>query len=350
MSRGAQYATNADGLLIAYMTVGEGDPLVWIPHHFVSNVELEWDFPQCHVYRELSRRCMVVRFDCRGLGLSQRDGVEDVSLEARLVDFDAVVAKLGLGRFALAGAQGGGNLAVAYAARHPDRVSRLVLLNWSPTFGDERDRARMASLRELLQRDWEVFTENIGGATFGFNSPYARGYGRLVRASISQEMALRYGSELLEEDCTPLLPLVQAETLVLRSEKSAYSAADAARRVSATIANSRLREFEGEITDHIDRMVSAIAGFLGLPDPDPTTPAEFRAAERAESAPSATPLTARELDVLVLVVKGRSNREIAEELVLSPRTVERHLENLYRKTHTRNRAEAAAYAVANGVV
>jgi DNA-binding CsgD family transcriptional regulator len=209
----------------------------------------------------------------------------------------------------------------------------------------------MASLRELLQRDWEVFTENIGGATFGFNSPYARGYGRLVRASISQEMALRYGSELLEEDCTPLLPLVQAETLVLRSEKSAYSAADAARRVSATIANSRLREFEGEITDHIDRMVTAVADFLGLPEPHTAgTPPEARVLERAEHPPSAAPLTARELDVLVLVVKGRSNREIAEELVLSPRTVERHLENLYRKTNTRNRAEAAAYAVANGVV
>ncbi|MGH2610962.1 MAG: alpha/beta fold hydrolase, partial [Tepidiformaceae bacterium] len=246
MAQGARYAITDDGLNIAYVTRGEGDPLVWIPHHFVSHVELEWEFPQCHVYRELSERCMVVRFDCRGLGLSDRDGVRDVSLDARLGDLQAVATKLGLERFALAGAQGGGNLAVAYAARHPERVSRLVLLNWTPNFSADSDRSRMASLRELLQRDWEVFTENIGGATFGYNTSYAEGYGRLVRASLTQEMALRYGTELMAEDCTPLLPAIEAETLVLHSEKSAYASPAWSRRASAAIANSRLREFEGE--------------------------------------------------------------------------------------------------------
>lgn len=360
MARGAQYAITDDGLNIAYVTVGpatggEGDPLVWIPHHFVSHVELEWDFPQCHIYRALSERCMVVRFDCRGLGLSDRDGVGDVSLEARLGDFDAVVAKLSLERFALAGAQGGGNLAVAYAARHPERVSRLVLLNWTPNFNVDSDRSRMASLRELLQRDWEVFTENIGGATFGYNSPYAQGYGRLVRASITQEMALRYGAELLAEDCTPLLPAIQAETLVLHSEKSAYASPGWARRASAGIPNCRLREFEGEISDHIDRMVTAIEDFLGLEAASRAQPSGEGAAQLPGDRPGprahggAQLLTARELDVLLLVVRGRSNKEIADELVLSPRTVERHLENLYRKTGTHNRAEAAAYAVANGL-
>jgi DNA-binding CsgD family transcriptional regulator len=278
--------------------------------------------------------------------------VDDVSLDARTRDHDAVVTKLGLERFALAGAQGGGNLAVAYAAGHAERISRLVLLNWTPNFDVDSDRSRMASLRELLQRDWEVFTENIGGATFGYNSPYAQGYGRLVRASITPEMALRYGTELVAEDCTPLLPAIQAETLMLRSEKSAYASPGWARRVSAAIANCRLREFEGEITDHMDRVVSAIATFLGLAG-EATPPAVDEAARVASSVerpPGGTTLTPREMDVLLLLVQGKSNREIAQELVLSPRTVERHLENLYRKTTTRNRTEAAAYAVAAGLV
>jgi pimeloyl-ACP methyl ester carboxylesterase/DNA-binding CsgD family transcriptional regulator len=350
VARGAKYATTGDGLNIAYVTEGAGDPLVWIAHHFTSHVELEWEFPQSYIYRTLARRCMVVRFDTRGVGLSDRDQVSDVSLDARLRDFEAVVGRLGLEHFALAGLQGGGNLAAAYAAQHPERVPRLVLVNWTPNFSVDSERSRMSSLRDLLVRDWELFTENMGRVSFGYDSPYAEGYGRLVRASVTQEMAMRYGSELLAEDCTPLLPAIEAETLILHSEKSAYASQGLARRTSAAIRNSRLREFEGELTEHIDRIVTAIAEFLELPE-EPPSEVEAQPPANVAQAPAhpGALLSTRELEVLLLVVKGRSNREIAAELVLSPRTVERHLENLYRKTGTHNRAEAAAYAVANGL-
>ena len=343
MARGAQYAITNDGLHIAFVTVGSGPPLVWIPHHFASHVELEWDFPQCHIYRSLAERCTVVRFDCRGLGLSDRDGIRDISLAARINDLNAVVDKLGLEQFAIAGMQGGGNLAVAYAVEHPERVSRLALLNWTPNFDADSDRARMASLRELLLRDWELLTENVGGVSFGYNSPYAAGYGRLIRASLTQRMALRYGQALVGEDCTPWLGRIQAETLILHSEKSAYASPASVRRASAAIPNCRLRAFEGELTDHMDRVVDALSGFL-VPG------AGEASAKAATPEPGAPSLTARELDVLRLVARGRSNREIATELVLSPRTVERHLENLYRKTGNRTRAEAAAYAEARGLL
>jgi pimeloyl-ACP methyl ester carboxylesterase/DNA-binding CsgD family transcriptional regulator len=346
MPRGAQYATTSDGVRIAYVTAGQGEPLFWCPHFLASHVELEWEFPQRFIFAFLSRRCQVIRFDARGLGLSDRE-VEDISPEARMRDLTAVADKLGYERFSIAGVQGGGNLAVAYAAAFPERVNRVVLLNWAPNFREEADRARMQAMGVLMERDWDLLTENVGGVSFGFNSPFAAGYGRLVRASATQAMAIRYGYQFLDEDCHPLLPRVQCETLVLHSERSSYASPASARAASASIPQSRLRVFEGDLPDHIERVVATIAEFVApgvepRPEPAPAPEPTPRPAARG-------PLTTRELEVLRLVVRGLSNREIAEELVLSPRTVERHLENLYRKTGTRNRAEASAHAVAEGL-
>ena len=348
MARGAQYATTEDGLRIAFTTAGSGEPLFWCPHFLASHVELEWEFPQRFIYAFLSKRCQVIRFDGRGLGLSDRD-IDDVSPEARMRDLTAVAEKLGHQRFALAGVQGGGNLAVNYAAAHPERVTRLVLLNWAPNFRQEAERERMQAMAVLMERDWDLLTENVGGVSFGFNSPFAAGYGRLVRASATQAMALRYGYQIQDEDCYPLLDRIECETLVLHSERSSYASPESARSASAALRNSRLRVFEGDLPDHIERVVAIIAEFIApgaVVEPPPPVSAPVTPAPPSGRGP----LTARELEVLQLVVRGLSNREIAEELVLSPRTIERHLENLYRKTGTRNRAEAAARAVAQGLL
>jgi pimeloyl-ACP methyl ester carboxylesterase len=301
---------------------------------------------------------MVVRFDCRGLGLSDRDRVRDVSLEARLRDVDAVVAKLGLERFALAGMQGGGNLAVAYAVRHPERVSRLVLLNWTPNFSVDSERSRIASLRELLVGDWEVFTENVGGVSYGYNSPYAEVRTPRPR-SITQKMAIRCGMELMAEDCTRCSLRSGRRRSYCIPRRAPMPLRLGPPSLGDPFRSCRLRGVRGRISDHSDRMVAAIAEFLGLADVSDlaraprTVKRRYRADGSRDPAPTegahlpaARALTVRELDVLLLVVKGRSNRDRGR-LVLSPRTVERHLENLYRKTSTRNRAEAAAYAVAN---
>jgi DNA-binding CsgD family transcriptional regulator/pimeloyl-ACP methyl ester carboxylesterase len=349
LARGAQYATTDDGIHIAFTTAGAGEPLFWLPHYLVSHVELEWEFPQGYTYRSLSRRLQVIRFDSRGLGLSERNA-DDISLEARMRDIDAVARKLGLERFALAGIQGGGNLAASYAARYPARVTKIVFQNWAPNFRTDSDPARMEALRVMIERDWDMFTENIGGVSFGYRSQLAPGYGRLVRATLTQEMALRYGEELIQEDCYPLLPSIQCEALVLHSERSAYASSAAARAASATIPNSRLRVFEGDLPEHIDQAIAAIADFVAPLSATPETAAPAPPLlQESPRQPQHPVLTSRELEVLLLLVRGLSNRDIAGLLFLSPRTVERHLENLYRKTGTRNRAEAAAFAVVKGL-
>jgi DNA-binding NarL/FixJ family response regulator len=129
-----------------------------------------------------------------------------------------------------------------------------------------------------------------------------------------------------------------------------YASEESARAVAATVADARLQKFEGGLAQHIQRLVEAIVEFVA----QPAEPAEPELAPvMAAAAPGAgggATLTVREIEVLALLVNGLSNREMADQLVLSPRTVERHLENVYRKTGARNRAEATAYAFKNGLL
>lgn len=79
---------------------------------------------------------------------------------------------------------------------------------------------------------------------------------------------------------------------------------------------------------------------------------EFTRGEPAtnKNAQNVDPLTDRERDVLELLVTGKSNAEIAEELVVTENTVKTHLANILTKLHLRNRIQAAVYAVSQGLV
>ena len=111
---------------LAYSRMGNGPPLVktgnWMTH-------LEFDFESPiwrHLYRELSRDHTLIRYDARGNGLSDRN-VEDVSFESFVGDLEFVVDAAGLNRFALLGISQGCAVSIAYAVRHPERVTHLIL-------------------------------------------------------------------------------------------------------------------------------------------------------------------------------------------------------------------------------
>ena len=121
-----RYCTTADGVRLAYATSGSGPPLVkasnWLTH-----LDFEWDSPIWrHWWEALSERHQVLRYDERGNGMSQRD-VTGVSFDTWVQDLEAVVDAAQLDRFALLGISRGASIAIAYAVRHPERVSRLVL-------------------------------------------------------------------------------------------------------------------------------------------------------------------------------------------------------------------------------
>ena len=114
-----------DGVRIAYAVHGSGPPMV-VDSCWLSHLQYDWQSPVWrHYLAEWGRDHTVIRFDERGHGLSDR-GVTDHSLEARLGDLEAVVDDAGVDRFALQAMAQGGPVAIAYAAKHPERVSRLV--------------------------------------------------------------------------------------------------------------------------------------------------------------------------------------------------------------------------------
>ncbi len=125
-----QYAKTKDGVSIAYYTLGDGMPIVSMPSVPFSHIQLEWQ--QIPEYRDFHERMAemrtLVRYDCRGQGLSDRD-VAEYSLDAWLRDLEAVVDHLGLESFALFASLHSGPVAIAYAARRPERISHLILSN-----------------------------------------------------------------------------------------------------------------------------------------------------------------------------------------------------------------------------
>ena len=122
-----RYCQTPDGVRIAYSTLGEGYPLICLSH-WLSHLEADAANPFVrHYWVELSRRFQLIRYDIRGFGMSQRE-LPKLEFDDLVADLETVVDALGLERFALLGPSGGAPVGTAYAARHPERVSHLMLL------------------------------------------------------------------------------------------------------------------------------------------------------------------------------------------------------------------------------
>ena len=125
-----QYAKTADGVSIAFWTLGEGVPFVNMPMLPWGHIQLGWQNPgQRRWYERLAEKRKLVRYDGRGMGLSERNPA-DYSVEAHMLDLEAVVDRLDIQRFALSGPLTAAPIAIACAARHPEAVSHLML--WCP--------------------------------------------------------------------------------------------------------------------------------------------------------------------------------------------------------------------------
>ncbi|GAG17771.1 unnamed protein product, partial [marine sediment metagenome] len=182
-----QYATTADGVSIAFWTLGEGMPLVQMPWMPNTHIELEWRMPEVRRwYERLAQKRSLVRYDGRGCGLSDRD-VADFSLDAQVLDLEAVVDRLRLERFALFAMAYAGPVAIAYAARHPERVSHLLL--WCSS-ARTRDTAspQLRALRQLLDTDWETYTETAAHTVLGWSEgEQAHSAAAMLREAVRQE-------------------------------------------------------------------------------------------------------------------------------------------------------------------
>jgi pimeloyl-ACP methyl ester carboxylesterase len=185
-----QYAQTTDGVSIAFWTLGEGMPFVHMPRHPFSHIQMEWQFPEMRRwYERLAQKRMLVRYDGRGSGLSERN-VADYSLDALVQDLGAVVDHLGLEAFALLGYMRTGPVAIAYAARHPERVSHLLLWCAQARTSDLLQSPQAEGLVSLIGKDWRLFTETAAHVAMGWSAGEpARRFAAYMRESTTPEEA-----------------------------------------------------------------------------------------------------------------------------------------------------------------
>jgi pimeloyl-ACP methyl ester carboxylesterase/DNA-binding CsgD family transcriptional regulator len=340
-----RFCSTGDGVRLAYATHGHGPPIVKAAH-WLTHLEYDWRSPVWrHWLQELGTGHRVVRYDERGCGLSDREP-HRLTLDAFVEDLATVVDAAGLERFALLGASQGGAAAIAYAARHPERVTHLVL--YGAYARGRMRRAVSAEQREeaaLLQslvrvgwgRDDPVFRRVFTSRFLPEGSPEQMAwFDELQRVSATPASAERLRAVWAQIDVSDLLERIESSTLVVHVRGDAVVPFEEGRRLAARIQGARFLPLEGR--NH------------ALLADEPAWPiflAELRAfvGTRADAPAAAIEeLSPRELEVLRLVAAGLPNEEIAERLVLSVRTVERHLSNAYGKLRLSGKSARAAAA------
>jgi pimeloyl-ACP methyl ester carboxylesterase/DNA-binding CsgD family transcriptional regulator len=334
-----------DGIRLAYAVHGRGPPLVrtatWLTH-----LEFDWESPVWrHWLTGLAEGHTVVRYDERGCGLSDRD-VEDVSMDARVADLETVIDAVGNERVALLGISQGGPLAVAFAARRPECVSRLVLfgthargrLMRDPSNSDREQAQLMDSLIRMgWGQDLPVFRRLFTTLFIPDARPeQMEWFDELQRATADPETAARIRHARNLDDVTNEASRVRCPTLVIHARDDGLVPFAEGRLLATLIPGARFVALESR--NHIlledepawKHFQAEVRSFLG--------PAEV-------SAPPELPdLSNREIEVLALVAEGMSNEEVAARLYLSVRTVERHLSNIYAKLRVSGKAARAAAA------
>ena len=280
-----QYAQTEDGVSIAFWTLGEGMPVVLAWTSPFSHIQLEWQMPEIRPwYERLAERRRLVRYDCRGAGLSKRY-VDDYSLEAHVLDLEAVADRLRLERFALLAIMEAGPVAISYAARHPERVSHLVLwCSWARA-SDYARAPGVQAVDALLDKDWEIYLETMAHVALGWSEAqhaHARRYARLMNETVTQEAVQAAVRAMREFDAAGLLPKVQSSTLVLHRRQAPFPDVDVAKGLASRIPDAHLSLLEGTslapYLEDMEAVLSAVDGFLG----EGEEPAEERTAALPE--------------------------------------------------------------------
>jgi pimeloyl-ACP methyl ester carboxylesterase/DNA-binding CsgD family transcriptional regulator len=341
-----RFCAAPDGTRIAYAIHGSGPPLVrtatWLTH-----LEFDWESPVWrHWLDGLAEGHTVIRYDERGCGLSDRD-VEDFSLDARVADLETVVDAAACGQVDLLGMSQSGPVAVAYSARHPERVAHLVLF---ATYARGRlmrgpsaaERAQAELMISLIRMGW-------GQRQFAFRRLFTtlfipdatpeqmEWFDDLQHVTTEPETAVRIRHARNHDEVVEEAMRVTAPTLVLHPRDDALVPFSEGRLLATWIPGARFVGLDGR--NHIpladdrawDQFRAELHAFLGTVVETPAT------GDLAD-------LSGRECEVLALVAEGLSNEEIAARLCLSNRTVERHLSNIYAKLRVSGKAARAAAA------
>jgi pimeloyl-ACP methyl ester carboxylesterase/DNA-binding winged helix-turn-helix (wHTH) protein len=242
-----RFSVTEDGVRLAWASIGEGPPLVkasnWLTH-----LDFEWGSPIWqHWWTELSKHHRVIRYDERGNGMSQRD-VPQVNFETWVHDLETVVDAAGLDRFSLLGISRGGAIAVAYAARHPERVSKLILYGAFPVglyhYGSPEEIEGRRALISLTRLGWghhhPAFCRLFTNRFIPNSTPlHENWFDDLQRVSTSGENAARLLDVDSGIDVRPLLPQLRVPTLVVHCDRDQVILPERGRDLAARIPNAR---------------------------------------------------------------------------------------------------------------
>jgi pimeloyl-ACP methyl ester carboxylesterase/DNA-binding SARP family transcriptional activator len=248
-----QFCKTSDDVRIAYACVGNGPPLVWTAH-WLSHLSFNWESPIWrHWTEEFAKDHAFVHYDQRGHGLSDWS-ISTFSVDAFVRDLEAVVDALGLDRFVLMGSARGGPAAIAYAARHPERVSHLVLYGafaegWR-SWGDAAEIERREATITLTRRGWgqdnPAFRQILTSLLLPDATLEEMGWlSDLLRISVSAENAARLQQSSGDVSVLDLLPRIAAPTLVLHCRGDGALPFEQGRLIASRIPLAKLVALDG---------------------------------------------------------------------------------------------------------
>lgn len=342
-----RFLRTVDGVQLAWAEAGTGPVLVKAAN-WLSHLEYDWESPVWqHWMRFLADRFRFVRYDERGCGMTDWK-VGELTFERWREDLESVVEAADVREpFALLGISQGAAASIAYAVKHPDRVSHLVLYGAYARGAARRDDPEKEriyrALVELARLGWgtgnpafrQVFTTRF--IPDGTDEQMAW-FNELCRRTTSPEIAAELLEARAEIDVTGLLGQVRVPTLVIHGRDDAVVPIAEGRLLATGIAGAQFVELDSK--NHVllahepawERFCEAVLEFLGSGD-----------RERGEDPAFAT-LTRREREVLALITEGLGNAEIGERLSISEKTVRNHVSNLFDKLGVWTRAQAIVFA------
>ncbi|MCD2192090.1 alpha/beta fold hydrolase [Actinomycetospora endophytica] len=335
-----------DDRRIAYERSGDG-PLLICPAWWVSHLELDRDNTAvAHFWDAVGDGYSVVRYDRLGVGVSDRElRDDDATLDAEVEVIRAVADELDAERVSLLGGSSGGCAAIAFAARFPERVDRLVL------YGAYADGASITQpeVREAIlaaiRSHWGLGSRLLATIFLGdVSSEEREEFARFQRLAASAESAARFLEQVYRNDVRDQLALVRAPTHVVHRREDRTIPYRLGRQVAAGIPGATLVPLAGSAhfpwSGDAGGVVRALRTALSAGGHS-HGPAE---------EPAAVLLSRREREVLDLVAGGLRDDEIAEQLVVSPHTVHRHVANIRRKLGRGSRTAAVAEAARLGLL
>lgn len=348
-----RFCTARDGTRIAYGITGSGPPLVF-PATWQTHLELDPTLlGYGHWIEGLSTHHTLIRGELRGAGLSDRD-VPSMTFDDWVMDLEAMVDDAGLERFPVFGLSHAAATAIAYTARHPQRVTQLILYAAAGRrFFDPADdvlRPKWAAYRAFLEAFWAspdprmqtFFTSDVVPAA---RPEVVAALDEVRRRSMDSANAVRTFDTIISTDVMDLLPRLSVPTLILHPKRGSTITIDRAREVAAVVPNARFVVLECD--NHLMQanepgwpvLLNETWQFLGVD----LTRAVNESNNGQSPAPPGPVLSRRELEVLALLATHQTNAQIAEALTIATSTASKHVHNILTKLGVSRRSEAAAW-------